>query len=105
MQLIAFKGRKQLIEKENDIQTGNKKKELYSSLTVKPISLEKAYQSTTNRKPIKAPKKHEPKTNTEEFCVQYGKETPRTMELEYTPFMKKHQIDGTLRARMLDWMV
>ncbi len=49
-----------------------------------------------------------PKSNTQQFCELYAQEILTDHEVNSSrkdDFLKNHEVDPTLRARMLDWMV
>lgn len=97
--------RKAFYEKENDLQHCNKKKE--HLLPSKSLSHSKLYQSL----PIHALKPHpappKPATITAAYCQDYAQDllSPSLYDSKPALFLSNHQIDGLLRARMLDWMV
>jgi len=62
--------RKAFYEKENDLQNGNKKRDIPISQKLKSMSSDKLYQSVSHvmlTKPLQ-PKDEKPKSNTKLFC-------------------------------------
>lgn len=98
--------RKAFYEKENDLQNGNKRKETAVGLAHKSLSSDKLYQSLSHTLPAKLPKKDKPRSNTALFCLHYAQPLLAADHSAHAPpFLRHHQIDALLRARMLDWMV
>jgi hypothetical protein len=97
--------RKAFYEKENDLQHCNKKKERILPNHSKSMNLEKNYQTLPLHS--KPDRNNKPKNNTFAYCALYADELLQLPQYDLKPndFLRNHSIDGTLRARMLDWMV
>lgn len=69
----------------------------------KSTNFEKAYQTL----PMRVEQKPKVKSDTVAYCELYGEDLLHVEGYESRPkdFLRNHLIDGTLRARMLDWMV
>ena len=69
----------------------------------KSTNFEKAYQTM----PMRSEQKPKTKNDTVAYCELYGEDLLHAESYNSKPkdFLGNHLIDGTLRARMLDWMV
>ena len=69
----------------------------------KSINFDKGYQTV----PMRSEPKPKAKNDTVAYCELYAEDLLHQADYENKPedFLRNHLIDGTLRARMLDWMV